>query len=93
VRDEVSLYWSRSNGFPSGAPVLIIESEGGAYVENLVGMGNLTSDAVIDGQPVTQPLPDALVQDTDGFLLALAVDTDDDFDVVVGRGWRGYRTF
>ena len=63
------------------------------YVQNLVGMGNLTSDAVIDGQPVTQPLPDVLVQDTSGFLLALAVDTGDDFDVVVGTGWANYHTF
>jgi hypothetical protein len=92
VRDEVSLYWSRSNGLPGGGPELIIEAEGGAYVEYLVGMGNLTSDAVVDGQPVTQPLPDVLIHD--GLvLLALAPDTEDDFDVVVGRGWQGYRIF
>jgi hypothetical protein len=93
LRDEVYLYWSAANGLPSNRRALIFEAEGGAYVQNIVGMGNLTSDAVIDGQPVTQPLPDVLVQDTSGYLLALAVDTGDDFDVVVGTGWASYFTF
>jgi hypothetical protein len=93
LRDEIYLYWSGANGFPTNGPALIFEAEGGAFVQNLVGMGNLTSDAVIDGQPVTQPLPDVLVQDTSGFLLALAVDTGDDFDPLIGNGWTGYRTF
>lgn len=93
TRDEVLLYRSRSNGFPANGPELIIEGEGGAYVDDLVGMGNLTSDATIGGEPVTQPLPDVVLTDTDGYLYALAPDTDDDFDPTVGYGWRGYRLF
>jgi hypothetical protein len=93
VRDEVYLYWSGTNGLPSGSRNLIFEAEGGTYVQNMVGMGNLTSDAVINGEPVTQPLPDLIVQDTAGYLLALAVDTGDDFDVVVGSGWGNYFIF
>jgi len=93
VNGEVLLYWSDVNGYPSNNPALIFDAEGGVYVRNLVGMGNLTSDAVIDGQPVTQPLPDVMVQDSSGYLLALAVDTGDDFDPVVGYGWQNYYTF
>jgi hypothetical protein len=93
TRDEILFYRGSSSGYPANGPTLIFESEGGAYVEDLVGMGNLTSDAVIDGTPVTQPLPDVVLTDTDGYLYALAVDTDDDFDPVVGFGWRGYRLF
>ena len=93
VRDEILLYWGSGSGFPANGPALIFEAEGGAYVDDLVGMGNLTSDAVIEGEPVTQPLPDVVLTDTDGFLYALAVDTGDDFDPVVGTGWRGYRLF
>jgi hypothetical protein len=93
TRSEVYLYWSSANGFPSNDRALIFEAEGGAFVRNMVGMGNLTSDATVGGQPVVQPLPDLIVQDTGGYLLALAVDTEDDFDPVVGFGWNGYRLF
>jgi hypothetical protein len=92
-REEVLLYWSRSDGLPSNSRSLVFDSEGGAYVRNLVGMGNLTSDAVVDGQPVTQPLPDVMVQDTDGYLIAVTIDTGDGFDVVVGTGWQNYFIF
>jgi hypothetical protein len=55
-------------------------------------MGNLTSDAVIDGKPMT-PTPDAVVRFNDGTLFSLGVDTAKDFDPFVGSGWNGYTLF
>jgi hypothetical protein len=90
--DQVLLYRGSSSGFPSNGPETIISSEGGPYVTNLIGMGDLTSDAVIDGEPVTQPLPDVIVHEDD-YLFSRVVDADDDFDPIVGTGWSGYRLF
>jgi hypothetical protein len=38
-------------------------------------------------------LPDVVFTDTDGFLYVLAIDTEDDFDPLVGTGWSGYEIF
>jgi hypothetical protein len=90
---QIWLYRGSSSGFPANHPTLVFAAEDGPYVQNLVGMGNLTSDATIDGVPVTQPTPDVIVQGVDGFLYLLGVDVGDDFDAVIGRGWSTYRTF
>jgi FG-GAP-like repeat len=90
---QIWLYRGSSSGFPANHPTLVFAAEDGPYVQNLVGMGNLTSDTTIDGVPVTQPTPDVIVQGVDGFLYLLGVDVGDDFDAVIGRGWSTYRTF
>jgi hypothetical protein len=91
--NEVRLYRSSASGFPANQSTVIFDPADGAYLADMVGMGNLTSDAVVGGQPVTQPLPDVVLTDTDGFLYVLAIDTEDDFDPLVGYGWRTYDIF
>ncbi|MFG1605270.1 FG-GAP repeat domain-containing protein [Actinoplanes sp. NPDC049265] len=91
--DEVWLYQGTTSGFPANGPVLLFGQDDGGLVVDLVGMGNLTSDAVVDGEPVTQPLPDVVLTDSDGFMYVLAPDTGDDFDPQVGSGWVDYFLF
>jgi FG-GAP-like repeat len=89
---EILVYEGSPDGFPANGPTRLFEAADGAAVTSLVGMGNLTSDAVIDGKPVI-PTPDALVRFNDGTLFDLAIDTADDFNPFVGGGWNGYTLF
>jgi VCBS repeat protein len=89
--DEVRLFWSTSTGFPSQRPLLTIEA--GAGVRFMAGMGNLTSDSEVGGEPITQPTPDVAYTDAAGRLWVLTGDTDDEFNHRIGSGWRGYRIF
>jgi hypothetical protein len=89
---QIRLYRSSSNGFPSNQNEMYFASADGASVVDLVGTGNLTSDAVIGGTPVTRRLPDVAFTDTGGYLWVLAPDTADDFEPLVGSGWGGYST-
>jgi FG-GAP-like repeat len=90
---EIWLYRGTASGFPANHPEQLFDAEGGLYVRDTVGMGNLTSDAVIEGQPVPQPVPDVVVQSTDGYLYMIGIDVADDFNPQIGRGWTGYRIF
>ncbi|MFG1605260.1 FG-GAP repeat domain-containing protein [Actinoplanes sp. NPDC049265] len=87
VNDEVWIYRGSTSGFPANNPTRLFTGDDGSLIAYLVGMGNLTSD---DG---TQPLPDVVFTDGDGFLYAFAVDTADDFDPLVGFGWSDYQLF
>ena len=81
-------YESKSGPFPIGTRSVVLPAPQGNVLQNMVGMGNLTSDADIF------PVPDLLWQLTDGSLVMIAPDTAAyDERVVIGRGWTGYRTF
>jgi FG-GAP-like repeat len=90
---QVSLYQGTGGGVPANGPLEVYGSADGAFIRNMVGMGNLTSDATIDGEPVTNPIPDVVVQTLDGGLYFLGVDVGDDFDTHIGSGWSGYQLF
>jgi hypothetical protein len=80
-------YDSKAGTFPIGTRHEVIPGPDGFILKNMVGMGNLTSDAAF------VPTPDLIWQLTDGTLLLVAPDTGPEFDVVIGTGWGGYRLF
>ncbi len=82
-------YDSKSGTFPIGARTPVFDAPDGFILKNMVGMGNLTSDA----DSPYGALPDLIWQLTDGTLLLVAPDTGDDFDIEIGTGWAGYRIF
>jgi hypothetical protein len=93
TRKEVSLYTSQPGQMPIGARTLLFDAVEGTQIAQIAGTGNLVSDAVIGGQPVTQTLPDPVIKWTNGRLTALALDTSIDFDGAIGSGFGSYRIF
>ena len=82
----VYLYESRSGSNPIGARTTVIpEGEVGNYLKNMVGMGDLASDAE------WVPTPDTLWQGKGGELLLFSADWEG--DVEIGTGWANYRIF
>jgi hypothetical protein len=89
---EIQLWFSGPSGFPQDAYDIFVDTLG-AIVKNIVGLGDLTHDADFGGPPTTGPLPDDIVQYTDGTLQTFASDTSIDWDGIIGSGWGGYRIF
>lgn len=81
-------YDSRSGAFPIGSRYQVMPAPEGFGLQNMVGMGDLTSDRGIFA------VPDLLWQLTDGSLMMVAPDTAAlDSEVLIGSGWTGYRLF
>ncbi|MGW4941354.1 FG-GAP repeat domain-containing protein [Actinoplanes sp. NPDC004185] len=82
----VYMYESRAGSNPIGTRTTVIpDGDVGNYLKNMVGMGDLASDA----QWV--PTPDTLWQGKDGALILFAADWEG--DVEIGSGWANYRLF
>lgn len=87
---ELWLYRGRpGSGFPANSPERLGDSKFGASIAQMVGMGNLTSDA-----SAATALPDLVFTDAvQGGLWAVAPDTGASFDGSLGTGWSGYQLF
>jgi FG-GAP-like repeat len=86
----IQLWFSGPTGFPQDS-FDIFNPSLGALVKNIDGVGDLTHDADFGG--FTGPLPDDLVQYSDGSLDLFASDTGPDFNPAIGVGWAPYRIF
>jgi hypothetical protein len=89
TNNQLWLYTGRpGSGFPANSPSPLGSTSFGASLNQVVGMGNLTSDA---GRTA---LPDLVFTDIpSNGLWAIAPDTSDTFDGGLGYGWGGYQLF
>jgi hypothetical protein len=89
TKGYVTFYDSKSGSNPIGKGTVIIDDpDTGKFLKNMVGPGDLTSDA-----DVSFKTPDVVWQFQDGYLYVIAYDTDLDADPEIGRGWGGFRLF
>ena len=89
TNNQLWLYRGRAgSGFPANSPSALGSTGFGASLNQLVGMGNLTSDA---GRTA---LPDLVFTAIPGGgLWAVAPDTGESFNGSLGAGWSGYILF
>jgi hypothetical protein len=84
----VTYYDSKSGANPIGkGTVVITDGDVGKFLKNIVGPGDLTSDAGYT------PTPDTVWQFKDGYLYVIAYDSDPDGDAEIGSGWGSFRLF
>ncbi len=82
-------YESRTGEAPIGKSELVLDAEDGNALLNIVGMGDLTSDAEFE------PIPDVLMQGKDGSLVLYTWDWTPASPAAtrIGSGWATYRIF